>query len=177
MRLTTYDSAVTLYPGPNGCSVIAAPPTSGRRSSTVTRAPRRARRPAATRPLWPPPTTTTSNGSVTASGHAFDQRAPRVEARDLRAGVLGAFVGAAQRKDRVEVRIGAELSQRVVVERVALRGERLDAADAELRTVRGVSRDEIALGDDVGTHELRHPSTEQRLDERGAPAVVIAVVG
>src|SRR5687767_601163 len=60
MRLTTYDSAVTLKSGPNGVSVIAAPPTVSRRSRTMVRRPRLARRPAATRPLWPPPITMTS---------------------------------------------------------------------------------------------------------------------
>src|SRR3954447_17497405 len=68
MRLTTYESAVILKSGPQGCSVMAAPPPTSRRSNTVTRAPCLARRPAATRPLWPPPITTTSNGSCELPG-------------------------------------------------------------------------------------------------------------
>src|SRR5690349_1232375 len=64
IRLTTYDKAVTVKSGPQGCSDTAAPPTTSRRSSTVTRAPRLASRPAATRPLWPPPMTTTEGGST-----------------------------------------------------------------------------------------------------------------
>src|SRR5215475_9255665 len=59
-QLTTYDSALTVYSGPNGCSEIAAPPTTGRRSSTTTRWPARARYAAATSPLCPPPTITAS---------------------------------------------------------------------------------------------------------------------
>ena len=43
MRLITYDSDVTLKSGPQGCSVIAAPPTTGRDSSTVVRSPALAR--------------------------------------------------------------------------------------------------------------------------------------
>src|SRR3954471_8287396 len=64
IKLTTYESAVTVKSGPHGCSDTAAPPTTSRRSSTVTRAPRLASSPAATRPLWPPPTTTTVGGST-----------------------------------------------------------------------------------------------------------------
>src|SRR5206468_9559942 len=79
MRLTTYDSAVTVKSGPHGCSEIAAPPTTSRRSSTVTLAPRLARRPAATRPLWPPPITTTVG-------------APAVTARRLPTGSGGTAV-------------------------------------------------------------------------------------
>ena len=44
----------------NGCSLTAAPPTTGRRSRTTVRSPARARYPAATRPLEPPPTTIAS---------------------------------------------------------------------------------------------------------------------
>ena len=61
IRLITYDSDVTLKSGPQGCSVIAAPPTTGRDSSTVVRSPALARNAAATRPLWPPPTITASH--------------------------------------------------------------------------------------------------------------------
>src|SRR4051812_4810355 len=72
MRLTTYDSAVTVKSGPQGCSETAAPPTTSRRSSAVTRAPRFASSPAATNPLCPPPITTTSSGSV-----GTERRLPR----------------------------------------------------------------------------------------------------
>src|SRR4051794_33387761 len=128
MRLTTYDSALILNAGPQGCSVVAAPPTLARRSSTVTRAPCFASRPAATRPLWPPPTTMTWNGSLMLSalrgrsghtrcahscggeanerrspGDVGQQRPPRFEARAERVRILGAFVGPAQVEDRGEV--------------------------------------------------------------------------
>src|SRR3954470_23417631 len=72
MRLTTYDNAVTVKSGPQGCSETAAPPTTSRRSSTVTRAPRLASSPAATNPLCPPPITTTSSASL-----ATERRLPR----------------------------------------------------------------------------------------------------
>src|SRR5262249_18800034 len=49
-------------PGPNGCSLTAAPPTTPRRSHTSMSSPLRARYAAATSPLCPPPTTTTSRG-------------------------------------------------------------------------------------------------------------------
>ena len=60
IRLTTYDSDVTLKSGPHGISVTAAPPVVSRASSTTVRSPARARYAAATRPLWPPPTTIAS---------------------------------------------------------------------------------------------------------------------
>ena len=53
-RLTTYEKTENLKPGTIS-SVTAAPPTSGRRSSTTTFRPARARYAAATRPLCPPP--------------------------------------------------------------------------------------------------------------------------
>ena len=62
IRLITYDSRVTDRCGASGhgCSVVAAPPSVLRPSSTTVRAPERARYAAATRPLWPPPTTIAS---------------------------------------------------------------------------------------------------------------------
>src|SRR6476646_5608567 len=82
MRLTTYDSELILNADPHGCSVVAAPPTLARRSSTVTRAPRRASRPAATRPLCPPPTTTTSNVAFVLTGRATPTSPARRRARE-----------------------------------------------------------------------------------------------
>ena len=62
IRLITYDSRVTDRCGASGqgCSVVAAPPSVPRPSSTTVRAPERARYAAATRPLCPPPTTMAS---------------------------------------------------------------------------------------------------------------------
>src|SRR5688500_7565110 len=53
-RLTTYENTEKRKPG-NTSSVIAAPPTCSRRSSTSTLRPARARYAAQTRPLCPPP--------------------------------------------------------------------------------------------------------------------------
>ncbi len=75
IRLITYESEVTLKSGPHGCSVMAAPPTSGRDSSTAVRSPALARNAAATRPLWPPPTITASHANPSARHHA-DHGAP-----------------------------------------------------------------------------------------------------
>src|SRR5918996_418422 len=58
-RLTTYENTEKRKPG-NTSSVIAAPPTRSRRSSTITLRPARARYAAQTRPLCPPPIIATS---------------------------------------------------------------------------------------------------------------------
>ena len=58
-RPAEYASRENLTPGKTS-SVMQAPPTIGRRSTTRTRRPALARYAAATRPLWPPPTTMAS---------------------------------------------------------------------------------------------------------------------
>jgi hypothetical protein len=62
IKLITYDSRVTRRCGASshGASVVAAPPSEARLSSTSVLAPERARYAAETSPLWPPPTTATS---------------------------------------------------------------------------------------------------------------------
>ena len=84
----------------------------------------------------------------------------------------------ARRSARIASRSGSAASAAIAggVERVALQVQRLDAARAEPGAVRGIGRDEIALGLDVRADEPGDPRAEQRLDERRAAARVVAVV-
>src|SRR5687768_7956375 len=63
---TVYEATELRKPGWNS-SVTAAPPTTCRRSSTVTFKPVAARYAAQTKPLWPPPTIRTSDFAGTAA--------------------------------------------------------------------------------------------------------------
>src|ERR1700737_1018564 len=66
----------------NGSSIVQAPPTRVRLSSTSTRLPTRARYAAQARPLWPAPTTTTPQGreanSRTGAGNPISPRTAAV---------------------------------------------------------------------------------------------------
>jgi len=57
-----------------------------------------------------------------------------------------------------------------------LRRESLGAAGAEATPVPGLGGDEVALGNHVRADEVGNPRSEEWCDERGAPAIVVAVV-
>ncbi len=109
-----------------------------------------------------------------AGGYCVHDRAPVGEGRDVPARHLGVVVGAAQREDGVEPRLGVEAGSLGVVESAALDLERVDAPGAQPGRVVAVDGDEVALGLVVLADEPRDPFAQQVGHRRGAGAGVRA---
>ncbi len=92
---------------------------------------------------------------------ALHDRAPLGEGPDVPAGHLGVVVGAAQREDVVEPRLGIEAGSLGVVEPAALDLERVDAPRAQARRVIPVDGHEVTLCLVVVADEPRDPFAEQ----------------
>ena len=161
MRLTTYDSAVTLNSG--------APRLFGRRRAADLRPPfqhrdagaalARAARPRRARCARRRRRRRRSSSPLTVR----PARAAGARCRARAAGRAGPWrASSARRSARIASRSGSdgERGDRRRVERVALEVQRLDAARAEPGAVRGIGGDEVALGDDVRADEraTRAPS-------------------
>ena len=169
-----------LKSGPHGCSVVAAPPTCVAALEHRDAAPRRASSPAATSPLCPPPTTTTSNAVAHRATRLREATRQVVERGTV--APSGSFArSSARRSSRIASRSGSAVEPATVgvVERVALRRERLDAARAEPSAVRRIGGDEVALRDHVRARRAGRPADRAaaRRARRPAAVVVAVVVG